>query len=299
MLIVSGADDDIRFIRALGRFHPYSLAVLGKDAFYLGIGNQLYPKLSAQLCKPFGSPCHPFLREEHPQLEIHMAHDGVDCRRLGGIGTKKHHGVLEDLLGPSVADIPADKMIKLVQHPEAQTFGHQPSVEELTNMLVVTIEEILHRHLILVGGLLHVLLQCRSTALLEGFEQLHVLLKTRGKLCRLPFTVEDFVVGIERAEVKVGRTFLAKQAEVALKHLRHEIPRGSHVEGKPILVPIACPSAKLIILFDQRDTPPIAGKESRCTEAAKASPDDKCCFSHTRSVGGLPGKIKKEMSPLL
>ncbi len=126
-----------------------------------------------------GRPRHSFIGKEDSQFKIDMAHDRIDGRCIDRIGSQKHHCILEYLPGTPVVHIGSNEFVEFLEDAKSQTFGHQPLVEEFTQMLVVLVEEFLHGHTILVGGLPHVLGQGVSTTWFEGFEQFEVLLLAR------------------------------------------------------------------------------------------------------------------------
>ena len=62
-------------------------------------------------------------------------------------------------------------------------------------------------------------------------------------------------------------------AEEALEHVRHQVPRGAHIEPEPVRFEAARASAQLFVLFEEGDVRAGVGEVTRCREAAEPAAD--------------------------
>lgn len=67
---------------------------------------------------------------------------------------------------------------------------------------------------------------------------------------------------------------LAEQGEEVLEDVRHQIPRGPHVEAEPVGLEVVGPTAHQLVLLQHGDVVTLLGQQSRARQSADAAPDD-------------------------
>ena len=167
---------------------------------------------------------------------------------------------------------------------------HHVEVDPVSEPGAVLVDELLHRHPVVLLGGREILLERVTRPGFVGLEQLVHPLAVRGDVDAVAVLPEDPVVGVEAFELVEVARFVAEVAEEPLEHVGHQIPGGPHIEAEALGLEDGGATAQPIVFLQERDIEAGVGEITRRGKPAETGADDHdgTCRRHTTPYGREP-----------
>jgi hypothetical protein len=252
---------------------------------------ELHAEFTCEVGHPDGDAVHAALRVVDAEVEVDVAHEVVQRGRGVGRPAEEHQGVLHHLLELRVVEVVLDVVLHRPEERQAAGVLGEARVEPVPDSGPVDFDEVLHPDLVVLLRLREVVVEHVARPWFVGVEDLLDLLAVRrhvdGVAVRVdvqagnvaagtaPLVVleEDAVVRVEVRQLVVVAGLFPEVREELLEDVRHQVPRGPHVEPEAVAFEDACATADLLVLLDDGHVGTRVGEVARGRQPAEARTD--------------------------
>ena len=189
------------------------------------------------------------------QRQVGVVHERIQGRRVLGRGPQKQHRKLNKLQQLGVAEILARVLGHALQQVEAHRAFHNFPVHKLHYRAAGQLHKFVDTDVVLVLGLGQKSIEAHRAARLQAFKQLPQLGHAGRNIHGIITLKNDLIRRVEPHQFVIVGHLFAKLGEVLVKHARHPVPAGAHIEGESCGLKHAGPAAGAAVLFQQRYLP--------------------------------------------
>ena len=282
VVVVPRADDD----RGVP-LDPISRGDTGDAPLRHGDGGHLLPIAepdAVALGHPHHGPddfVHPAHRVPGPQGRVGVVHQAVEGGGFFGFGPQEKNRKLDDLQQLRVLKVLARVRAEGGEQGQLHGVAQGLPTGEFPNGVGRLPDEGAHADVVLCPRFCQEGPQPESSARLQGLEQGLQRLHVGGDVHRAILEHHP-VRRAQPNQVQLRRDFGPKPGKVPLKHVRHPVPTGPHVEEEALRSEGPCPAAGLVMAFEYVHRESVGRQRGRSSDAGKTCADD-------QRVGGRVG----------